>query len=322
MKQKVKEIAVLLLFCILLPYALAMVTGKAGRGGEEAETGGIYVTETSLRGTKKISTEEYLVGGMAASISPEFEMETLKAQAVVLRTNLYEAYVREGNKAERAVEGEKVGQPYLTPCQMQTLWGADYEKWKERCTQAVRETTGEIMTYEGIPVKAPYFYVSAGRTREGAEAFPGESYPYLTAVECRQDMLCPEFSVRYTYSARILEEKLQEFWNSRGSSVAEAELSDWELTRDGSGYVVQITEPGSGKSCSGEAVREFLDLPSSCFEWEKEKNKIKITVKGKGHGIGMSQFGANELAKQGKDYRTILNVFFVEFRYKKMNKAS
>lgn len=309
LKHRLKNFSALLLFCILLPYTLAMLTGKAGRVEEKVETDGIYVTDTTSHGTERISEEAYLLGAMAASISPEFEMEALKAQAVLLRTNLYEAYIREGNKTERTVEDEAVGQQYLDYWQMRDLWGEKEEQWKERYMQAVRETAGEIMTYEGIPVQAPYFYVSAGRTRDASEVFRAEEHPYLTAVECPQDMLCPEFSVQYTYSARILDKKLQQFWEEQGAASEEG-IFAMELTRDNSGYIVQITDRKSGKSCSGEAMRAFLGLPSSCFEWKEENNKIIITVKGKGHGIGMSQFGANELAKQGKDSSAILNHFF------------
>lgn len=322
MRHKIKKAVILLLFCILLPYMLAVFTGTVG----DMQTGfceeGISVIDVSGSGRQKIPETFYLIGAMAASVPDsmpdKMQDEMLKAQAVVLRTNLYAAYLLEGDKTDRSVENRAIGQTFLTAAQMRALWGEEYETQYERCKQAVEQTKGQIMTYGGIPIKAPYFYVSAGTTRDGAEALGEGNYPYLAAAECPQDMLCPKYSVKYTYSERVFWEKLRDFLTSQESKkTEERNVSEFALKRDSAGYVLTMTDEASGHTYAGEALRACFDLPSSCFDWKQEKGKVEIVVKGQGHGIGMSQFCANELAKQGKGYIEILETFFLQIKLQK-----
>lgn len=329
MKQQVKNAIILVIFCICLPYVLAVLTGTVGREETGLAEHGVSIIVVSESGRQKIPETLYLTGAIAASIpdriSDELAEEMLKAQAVVLRTNLYAAYLREGDKSDRSVENSVIAQPFLNQQQMRALWGDEYEEQYERCRRAVERTHGEIMTYEGIPVKAPYFYVSAGETRDGAEVLGAEGYSYLSSVECGQDMLCPQYSVKITYSERVFWEKLDAFLNANGEDktpedgkkAGERNLSDFALKRDSADYVLIITDETTGNTYAGEAFRAFFELPSSCFYPEQKNGKVEIIVKGQGHGIGMSQFGANELAKQGKDYVEILENFFREIKLQK-----
>lgn len=342
MRQKVKNVAILIVFCLLLPYVLAVVTGKTGQMESGFAQEGISVVVVSGSGRQKIPEKLYLTGAMAASIPgsmlDNMEEEMLKAQAVVLRTNLYAAYIREGDKSDRSVENDAVGQPFLNKQQMRSLWGEEYEAQYGKCFRAVERTRGEIMTYGGIPVNVPYFYVSAGVTRDGAQVLGAEGYPYLSSVECPQDMLCPQYSVKFTYSERVFWEKLDAFLNESktdgdSESIQERQdavgrkvnvlktngrnVSDFTLKRDSADYVLGVTDETTGHTYAGEALRTYLELPSSCFYWKQEKGNVEIIVKGQGHGIGMSQFGANELAKQGKNYTEILENFFYQMNLQK-----
>lgn len=325
MKQRIKSIGTVLLFCILFPSVLGIFNGQAEHTEMDWESSGIDVVVVSANGTERIPEETYLIEAMAASVQSDMKDETFKAQAVVLRTNLYAAYIRDGNKSDRSVESNAVGQQFLNGRQMRDLWGEEYETQYERCRRAAEQTRGEIMTYGGIPVKAPYFYVSAGRTRDGAEALGAEEYPYLTSVECPQDMLCPEYSVKFTYSERVFWEKMNTFLSEDEEDEASAvgqksngrNVSEFTLKRDSADYVLLLTDEVTGHTYSGEALRAYLELPSSCFEWMQEKGKVEIIVKGQGHGIGMSQFCANELAKQGETYSEILKTFFMKMNLQK-----
>ena len=311
MQNRIRYAVNLFLFCILLPYAVAVLTGNAGETEKRVEKTGIFVTEDMGYGTERTDEEAYLTGALAASMPQDVEAEALKAQAVVLRTNLYEAYIREGDQNERSVKAESIGQQYLTPRQMQTLWGEKYEEQSEKYRRVVEETSGEIMTYGGIPIKAPYFYVSAGATRNGGEALQEESCPYLLRVECPMDVLCPEYSVSLTYSEGVFWNKTDAFFDVKAENeTKKRKAEELLLERDESGYVLKITDQKSGKSGSGEAFRKAFDLPSSYFSIEQDGTKVILTVKGQGHGIGMSQYGAGVLAGQGKDYHEILTYFF------------
>ena len=311
MKEKMKEGAALLLFCVLLPYVIATFTGNIKLEDTQLEQSELVIVCQSENGTEKIPLNTFLTGALAASITQTAEQETLKAQAVILRTNIYEAYMRRTDKSKREVDGKILGQESLSVWQMRSLWGEAFAENYDKFKSAVEDTEQMIITYEGIPIKDPFFYVSTGKTREGSETFgSGEDYPYLKSVECRQDMMCPDYCVTYTYPVRLFDEKMAQFFQDEKFYGENNPADRIKFTKDQAEYIRTVQNCNNGKKLSGEAFRDFLKLPSSAFVLVKKDNTIEITVKGQGHGVGMSQYGANELVKQGKDYQEIINTFF------------
>lgn len=178
--------------------------------------------------------------------------------------------------------------------------------------------------YQSRPVSGSYFAVSNGATRNGEELL-FEEHPYLKSVLCSRDFLSED----YTSSVSLRKGEFDRIWQQMPSAGenpvmeetvysekdgAEKEL-DISIWRDSVGYVLYLER--GGKYVTGEQFRESFHLASASFHLNEEDEKIVITVKGMGHGLGMSQFGANEMAREGEDYIGILEYFFQDVTFTK-----
>lgn len=337
-----RDMGAILLFIFLLPYIVSFFFGNAGVGvvtaqeGEEQEN--VIVTEELYRedfeeseyivcnktavGTEWIPLETYLISRLPATIDMSYEPEVLKAQAVVLRTELMRKYdentngIRKGEMGREESEANRTiedGRKYIyVESYLPQINGEIYEKSRE----AVENTKGMYMVYEKMPINAPYFAVSAGKTRNGNEVFYSEDYSYLKSVVCERDFTAKNYTQTVKISKRAFYEKLGEL---AGVEVSEQWLTEQmakeiaenlQINYDGAGYVTEVSLEDA--YISGEGVRAAFLLNSSCFEWEEANHTITIKVKGVGHGLGFCQYGANEAAKKGSDYVDLLKYFFAD----------
>ena len=273
----------ILIILILLPYvAVVFRTGSMKGMEEQPEEPGL---------------EEYVMGILPGQIPMSYQEEALKAQAVVIRTNLLkksmEFYGAEtpGAAAEALQEKDlkELGFVYYSPEKREALWGYDqFERYETRIRKAVEETSGEILAIEGQPVDLPYHAVSAGITRDGQVL--GEAYSYLEAVECPGDLQSAEYLKIQTFS--------------------EAEMPELPeiLAKDEEGYVTEVRV--GEETLAGEEFRNQYGLNSSNFTIEKTEEGIRITTKGLGHGLGLSLYQANLQALDGASYLEILMHFY------------
>ncbi len=222
------------------------------------------------------STADVILGMVAAMDLRGYHEETLKAAAVVATSTLVCQYRETGN-------GD--GLAFLSPQQAKTDWG-DYwfsQYWREM-QQAVQDTWGQVLTQESTVVSPSYFALSWGRTEEG--------------VECPLDETSNDFSAQITVP-------LEEF-----IAVFPKYSASLNVKNAPSGRVETVT---SGEQVlTGYEMMETFGLPSPCFTLTVTSKSAVFQCKGKGTGIGMSLYGANELAKQGKTYREILAQFYPE----------
>lgn len=328
-----RDLGAVLLFVFLLPYIISFFFGNAGSGYDEAEEGGniravmgteifeedyktadYIVCNKTAAGTESMPLETYLTCRLPATISMDYEPEALKAQAVILRTELMRSYYDSmdngsGDTGNSKTAYNKDGRQYICVESALTMTdGSVYEK----CKAAVGETKGMYMTYNGYPIKAPYFAVSAGATRNGNEVFRSEEYPYLKSVMCERDFTASEYAqtVRMNKTAFLL--RLKEAYP--GLAPEEGSIdSILQIERDRADYVQEIRIGST--VIAGEAFRAVFSLSSSCFTVEEENktilsDMIVIKSKGIGHGLGFGQYAANEAAKKGSDFIDILNYFF------------
>ena len=245
-----------------------------------------------------IDIEEYLIGIVATEISLDYEPEAIKAQAVIARTSLTAALDAGSSALPASMSREE----------MITLWGQDgFEENYQALVHAIQDTEGEILTYGGQPILAAFHAVSAGKTRDSKDASI-QNAPYLCSADTSLDIPSPDFlSVVFMEKKEFLR-KLQE-----GCPAFDAEpehvMEHFNIeARDGSGYVIQAK---LGEAVmSGESLRECLGLNSSCFYIKEVEGQIRIVTRGLGHGLGLSQYAANEMAKEGKDYQEILSYFY------------
>lgn len=261
---------------------------------------------------KKIETvpmEEYVTGVVASEMNASFEVEALKAQALAARTFIVQRMLSGSKKNNADVTDTVSDQVYKGKEELKKTWGKDYEKNLKKIEEAVSKTAGQVLTYEGNPITAQFFSTSNGYTENAADYW-GRDYPYLKSVDSPWDQASPKFASEQTFT-------VDDFQNRLGVKV----LTDGKV-----GDIKERTEGKrvkdvefQGKTLTGKEVREKLDLRSSDFTWKQQGSNIIVTTKGFGHGVGMSQYGANGMAKEGKSYTDIVAHYYKGIEIKTLN---
>ncbi len=247
----------------------------------------------------RLPMENFLVGSLAGTIPAEYEEEVLKAQAILLRSTLCHRY----EKAKK--KGQGGGCVSLGPGEwnfwsdrkMQEVWGDQYETYLKKCMDAVLQTQGMYLMYDGQPIEGFFHAMSAGKTRSGKMLSSGEKLGYLKETVCADNL-----SDWYYEEERKL------------PAAQVGQLS--EGTSDESGYLISVKRDGN--LISGEQLREELGLASSNITWDKVGGSYCFKVRGKGHGFGLDQYYGNRLAQKGKDYREILETFFADITFQRV----
>ena len=273
-KKHAENILTVILLILVIPCALTLLlSGRMEKIYRAIKNETDYITVKTSSGTLELDLEEYVVGVTAAQIPFGYDIEAIKAQMVIARTNLYR---------QLAEGGESKEQNFVTMTELERA-GAS-----EKFLRAQKETSGEILTWEDEPIMASFHAVSTGKTIDGNDTLLQKTYPYLVSKICPADETMP---------------------NARQTIQIDDSWADLKvLERDSAGYVLRIeTEDGV---MSGEAFRILLGLPSSAFEVVKNENGVFLEVSGIGHGLGMSQYTAQQLALANKDYIDILSYFF------------
>ncbi|WP_210364438.1 stage II sporulation protein D [Bacillus sp. REN3] len=263
----------------------------------------VAVYRTALSKTEKLPLNEYLIGVVAAEMPAEFELEALKAQALSART-YYVKQMMSPNKVgvpEGAqLNDTEIHQVFKNKEELKKLWGVDY-KWKiKKVAEAVKATDGQVLTYDGAPIDATFFSTSNGFT-ENSEEYWDNAFPYLRSVESPWDRKSPKFTNKMVVPVSEFESKL-------GVKLSGSSAIGKVVSRTAGNRVGKI-EIG-GKVLSGKEVRDKLGLRSSDFSWEARGKNIIISTKGFGHGVGMSQYGANGMATEGKTYKDIVQHYY------------
>lgn len=250
-----------------------------------------------------IGLEEYVIGVVSSEMPVSFELEALKAQALAARTFIVKQMLIPSDIVlpEGAMVTDTINhQVYQSKEELKQRWGAEYD-WKiKRVEEAVRATAGQILTYGGQPITASFFSTSNGFT-ENSEDYWQNEIPYLRSVESRWDEMSPRFTSSVTFSISELENKLNVSLPNTG---AIGEITE----RTESNRVAKVRI--GGKEFTGRQIREKLDLDSTDFQLRRQGNQIVIETKGWGHGVGMSQYGADGMAKEGYSYKDIISHYY------------
>ena len=284
-RNKIKLFFAFLIILFLLPYIISVfINGKNAVQGADSDNASVY-----------------LAGILAGETDGGYEIEALKAQAVVLRTELY--------RTEK--EKQTILDKCLTQTQMKKKWGPKYEENLKKCQQAAQETKGIVLWYHETFAWAPFHQSSNGKTRDVQEVLGNADYPYITAKECPLDKAAEDEIQVHLIEYKEIQKRCREFLVAEEQKKAENgygyedfEIQEW----DSSGYVRKMR---IGETiCTGDQFRDALKLPSSSFSLYESPHGLKIATVGKGHGFGMSQWTAQEMAKDGKNYEEILQYFY------------
>ncbi|MCI8650263.1 MAG: stage II sporulation protein D [Anaerotruncus sp.] len=249
-----------------------------------------------------VTAQEYVRGSLAAEMPPNFHPEALKAQAVASHTYALCLKAQNNGEGEDFSTDPQNWKVYTTEEQFYKRYGKLADAyWKTIC-EAADAVTGYVMAYEGEAIVAAYHSMSSGLTEDAANVWMG-SKPYLVPVESPGDQLAPDYCTTVNFTA---DQMLQAIHTVYPDVELGADPSDWiAVTERSQGGYVTAVQVGD-LLLHGKDLRTLLDLRSSDFEVNWGGGQFTFTVKGYGHGVGLSQYGADYMARQGATFDEIL----------------
>ncbi len=286
----------------------ASVSPYYTESGSDADT---IITLKNGDESLEISLSDYLYGALAAEMPASFETEALKAQAVALRSYLLNKlkFSPSNNHEEDICSDSTCCAAWLDDDALKALWADSYDYYSERLRNAVLETDGVVILYDGEPISAVFHSSSAGYTENASEVWSGDA-PYLVSVESIE---CADDIPGYVYSVTVSAEDFRE--------TVLAAYPDAEFPESVEEYIGEIEYNGSGRihsveiggvTISGVKLRSLFGLHSTAaeFSFDTQNSTITMTSTGYGHGVGMSQYGANAMACEGCGYEEILAHYY------------
>ena len=278
----------------------------------------IKLLHTSNNEIETIKLDEYLYGVVSAEMPASFEEEALKAQAVVARTyTIYKIVNSEGKHGDANICDAS------TCCQAWISKEDRFEKWDEKdredywnkIVNAVNSTQGKIITYEGKPINAFFHSNSGGETEAPIDVWGGSGYPYLQTVATSGEDAYSQYSSKASFTKKEFEEKIKEVHSDFKIDFKEKDcIKIKEYTE---GNRVKTIKVGN-LELSGVEIRTIFSLGSANFKISIDDDNIKFEVIGYGHGVGMSQTGADSLAKEGKSYEDIIHHYYTNVKIENM----
>ncbi len=246
---------------------------------------------------------DYIFGVVAAEMPALYEKEALKAQAVAAYT--FACYIKEGSKNDEydISADPETAQCFITREEATTRWGEKAQEYITKIEECILSVKGEILTYDDKPIFAAYHAISSGVTNDSVDVW-GSELPYLKSVDSLGDVSANGYLSEVKLSAEEVAEKLKDF----ATPQEDANEYFTNVKTNDNGYVKSVDY--CGKEISGSDLRECLELRSSNFEINFSDGVFAFTVKGYGHGVGMSQTGADYMAKQGSSYEEILAHYY------------
>ena len=293
MKNKI----LLSIIIILLPITVFMLSKQVSpknqnNNNQTSQDKEIYIDLLINNEKKQIPLEEYLVSVVGAEVPALFDMEALKSQAVASRTfALYQentrGYVTTADQAYNSLE------------ELQQKWQDNYYTYLKRITDAVNMTKNQVITYNKKLIKSYFYAMSNGYTTTSLSVF-NEALPYLNTIMPTFDN---ETNTKFRVTKKVSKD---EFCKTLNIDCAALTINN--IITDYSNRIETLFI--NKKTYTGIEIRKIFDLRSTDFTITAENNDIIFTTKGYGHGVGMSQYGANAMAKEGSSYKDILEYYY------------
>ncbi len=320
MKKLIYYAGVMIVIVILLPMIIVRSCGPAPKqkpqqGITPAKVYEITVYNHLTGITEKVELEEYIKCVVAAEMPADFDLEALKAQAVAARTFAYGRM----SGAYRSKQGVHDGIDICTDsthCQAWISKESAMKKWNilfasrnwSRISKAVNETKGVIAVYEGKVANTLFHASSPGRTENSEDVWEGKSVPYLKSVESTGDEASKGYIAAVSVGVEELVEKLLKAYPDE--DIGDEVINNIRIVDYTTGGRVKTLKIGN-LTISGTEFRAIMGLRSACFSIEfVDDDLLRITTTGHGHGVGMSQWGANALARTGGTYSEILQHYY------------
>ena len=255
----------------------------------------------------EVPLEEYVIGVVAGEMPASFNIEALKAQAVASRT--YALKKSESSKNDYDVVDTTSNQVYIDYDEMKEKWQNNYDTYVSKVKEAVAQTKGEVVLYNNNLIDAMFFSTSNGYTENSEDVF-SSNMPYLVSVDSSWDK---EESPVFSSTKEVSK---SEFLFNLGLDINDSiNIESIEKTNTGRVKTIVI----NGKKFESSKIRSAFDLKSTSFTINVNNDKVVFNVNGYGHGVGMSQYGANGMAKAGYKYNDILTHYYKNCDIKKIN---
>ncbi len=306
MKDRLFIFIVFIIAAMVLPFFFTTETTA-----QTPEKIRLYLTEQQE--VRELTAEEYLIGCLAAQIPIDYEQEALNAQAAAAMTygvRLMTDLKNSGEVPENAdlSDNAQLCQPYYTPEKCLEVYGESYEQYLPALEAAASYGAKHVMTYKNEPIYAVYHSVSAGKTRSAAGVW-GRDFRYLQPVESGWDESYINFECRNEMTAEQARLCLVSY---KEGIETPADYAKWfsEMNVNEEGYVISA-RIGENLLSGGDMWRIF-GLRSTAFTVEYQNGVFTFVTKGYGHGAGLSQYGANEMARTGRTAEEILRHYYGE----------
>lgn len=319
-KKSVLFLALMLFLAMLLLPLVSLGGGDAASGASgtgsassklklNASGKQFRIRDTTSGKVLTVGDRDFLRGAVAAEMSPDAPAEALKAQAVAAYT--YYGRIREAKLAQGGGTSDFDACPskwsiYVTDEEMKKRWGNSYQKYSSALNDAANAVAGQVLEYGGKLIDATYFAISGGSTEDAADVW-GSKCPYLVSVASPWDAFAGGYQTTASFSEDDFRSRvLKAAANAVFSGDANGWVSDAE--RSAAGTVKSIVI--GGRTLTGSQVREVFGLRSADFTLTHSNGQFLFSVKGYGHGVGMSQTGAEGMARQGSSYKDILAWYY------------
>lgn len=310
-KQRNRRTWVAILSCCAVLYGAAALFDKIPEPEPELRTGQtVQVYNVDTEELMTLDLEQYLVGVVAAEMPAGFEIEALKAQAVAARTftvsrmqNPSPNVTALHSQAQLSTSPETC-QAWISEEEQKARWGKQYKTYHHKIGQAVADTTGEVLRYNGELIEPLYHASCGGGRTEDAQAVWGNAKPYLVSVACNHPA-DPHTQSKTSMTLQTMAQKLG--------------VSDAVPAMASGGYLQLLSSTGSNRvreirigeeTFTGSQLRTALNLKSTLLSWTMSGDEITFITNGYGHGVGLCQYGANYYAEQGSNYQQILQHYY------------
>ena len=307
-----RNIIIILLICASIRCGDYIISEEIIHNKASSQMINVYNTETEK--LMQLEMETYIAGVVAAEMPASFELDALKAQAVAARTfalkrmNVPNSNIKTLHSDAQISTSPATCQAWISDAEQRKRWGKDYAKWHQKIIQAVTETAGEVLCYDGVLIDPVYHASCGGGATESAEYVWGNAKPYLVSVPCNHPA-DQHSGVTMAISQAELMEKL-DLQSNAVNVIAEERTPSNRLK----------TMLVGDNAIQGSELRNALGLKSTLIDWRIVGNQMIVTTNGYGHGAGMCQNGANYYAQLGYNYQQILQHYYRGAVVQKNNK--
>lgn len=314
----------LLLIMVVTPL-LAMGESPAGlpdslSGGEAAapeqngsdeSAGMMKVLRASSNRVETMSDLDYVIGAVSAEMPPTYHTEALKAQAAACYTFALRSRNEQLEQPDEALSGAYLNddsgrhQGYISKEESKEKWGDKFDAYYKKISEACEAVAGRAILYEGEPIIAAFHAICSGQT-ESAQVVWGKDVPYLQSVLSTGDKLSPD----YASTLSLTKEQFSTMAKKIDKAALKGDAGQWAGKPETSkaGTVTAMTV--GGQKATGQQIREAFGLRSACFTLEYKNDRFIFHVSGYGHCVGMSQYGADYMARQGSSWEEIVRHYY------------